>query len=174
MCGIKLLERLRMLEHVNVGQLPVFLIEVKAVTNDKNIRYFKAYVVRCDRSDAARSFVQQCSNAHGARLVGGKDSLQITKGTAGVQNVLYDQHVSILNADIQVLCNFDLARGLRIGTVARDAQEIDGDVNVEVADEVGHKNPCAFQDADQVQRVAVIIACDFGGQLAHPPVNFVS
>ena len=71
----------------------------------------------------------------------------------------------------RVLHEAHLAGGLAAVSVARNGHEIERHFDANLADQVGHKNRCALQDADQVNALALIILGNLSSHFAHAFLN---
>src|SRR5439155_9789676 len=115
-----------------------------------------------------RAFVEQAHELQAFGLVRFQHSAQEVKGLGRVQNVFHHQDVNSLDAHVQVFRDPHFSRRLRAVPIARDAQEVDGNVvEVEVANQIRQKDPSSFEDAHQPEGLATIVGGDLRAYLAN-------
>src|SRR5262245_28123291 len=136
------------LQDADVRKVPVALREVEPVTDDEPIWDLEADVtdgnvdlpprrLRQERADLERGGTPRPEVAH-----------QVRERKPGVDDVLDDEDVAVLERDVEVLENADDARRVTRRSVAGDGHEVDLARNSQLAHQVGHEEDRALEDAD--------------------------
>ena len=96
------------LYHSDIWQIPVFLRIVKSVAHHKFIRNREAGIIHLDLFlHPPLRLIEQCAQADTGRLPLPQHLNQVRKRSAGIDNILYNQHILILQRFIQILDNAD-------------------------------------------------------------------
>src|SRR5260370_20088610 len=156
--------------HRNVTQVAVELLEIETAAYHEPVGDLEAAEIDGDLHDAAHGAVEQGADGERPRPSAGQGLQEITRGEAGVDDVLDQKHVFILNRLVQIFRDADHAlRAAVIGVTAEagDGQEIDLDGTVHGAGERGEKEDGAFQHADELDFAAFEAVVDFTRHLAN-------
>ena len=87
-------------------------------------------------------------------------------GQAGVDDVLHDEHVLVLDGTRQVLRDLHDAARLRPLAVRAHAEEVDAQRQVDGAHQVGREDEAPLEHADQHQVASGVVARDVRAELA--------
>ncbi len=94
---------------------------------------------------ATRRLVEQCADLDPPRVPGPQDIEHVPQRMAGIDDVLDDEHVAVLDLSAQVLHDPHFAARFRRVAVTRDFDEIDLDRQVQFAHQVGDEDERAAQ-----------------------------
>src|SRR6202050_2986676 len=143
----------------NVRKGAVLFRVVQSVSDHELIGNAEPNIVGLDGLFSARWLVEQCGNTQVLRSMAQHNSLQIIERETSVQNVFDEDDVAILHRLIHVLGQLHFARRIPpvlqfmswAGTVAvaRDSNEIERGVELDLARQVAEKNCGAFEDTHQ-------------------------
>ncbi len=90
-----------------------------------------------------------------------QNALQIVERQSAIQNILDKNDVEAFDAGVQIFGQAHLAGALLARAVAGYGDEIQRNLERNLANQVGKENRSALQHADQVQALAPEIARDF-------------
>src|SRR5918992_652418 len=93
----------RWLQHTDVGQVAVALVEVESVADDESVRNREADVVDRDLRQTPCGLVEQAADADRGRIALPQVAQQVVQGEAGVDDVLDNDDVAPLDRLRQVL-----------------------------------------------------------------------
>ena len=159
---------------MNIRQVAVALAEIEPVADYKYTGDFEPDVIGPDRLDAPRRLVEQRHDLQTPRVVGGEKTLEVFERPPRIEDILDHEHIQTFDARFEIFGDANGAGGNRPRAVTRKPQEIHGDVELEVPDEVGHEDPGTFKDPDDVQRPAAEVLVDFPGHRADAPGDFLA
>src|SRR5262249_44813465 len=129
-----------------------------------------------DRDGAHPAFrlVQKSGNTErlGAALL--EDMHQVVQGHATIDDILHDDNVGAFEGNVEVFGDLDFARGAFTFAVSRDADEIDEDIALHGAGQIGEKKAGALQDADEVQIAGRIVPGNLFAHLRDARADFRS
>ncbi|MPN10864.1 hypothetical protein SDC9_158161 [bioreactor metagenome] len=156
------------LEHPNVRKVTVNLIVIQSIPHDKVIGNGKADIVNFHRFDAAGGLIQQGAQLDRGGMAGFQQVKKVGKGISAVQDILH--HDDIPSGDVlgEVLVDLHLPRTAGTAAVGRNRQKIHCAGKGDAADEIGHEDKGAPQDADQHWVFAGVVAVDLRSDGGHP------
>jgi hypothetical protein len=155
---------------VQVGQVAVTLVHVEAVPDEELVRHGEADVANRQVLDqAAVRPVEQRHCGQRAGRAQAEGAYEVVQGQAGVDDVLHDHDVPVLDARVEVLQEPDGrgAAGL-VGRVAGELDEVDLVDDRDRAREVGEKDEARLQGRDEDRLCILVVGGDLGSQLADP------
>ena len=107
---------------------------------------------------------QEGADLQRGRAAAGEIGHEVLEGEAGVEDVLDDQDVAVLDVDVEVLDDADGAGGLGAVAVAGHGHEVDGQIGVDGAHQVAHEHDGTAQDGDEDQVLTLVILGDLSAQ----------
>ena len=150
------------------GQVPVPLGEVEPVADDEAVLDGEAEVVDLHLDPRPRRLVQERADLARSRAPRvRRRSDEVRDGEPGVDDVLDEEHVLVLDGARQVLRDLDDAARLGPLAVRADAEEVDPERQVDRARQVGREDEAALEHAHEDQRLAGVVARDLRAELAH-------
>jgi hypothetical protein len=153
---------------VQVREIPVPLLDVEAVADEELVRDGEPDVPDREIVDeAAVGAVQERDRRQRAGRAQAEVSHEVVQSQPGVDNVLDDDDVTVLDARVQVLDEPDRRRpaGL-VGRVAGQLDEVDVVQDRDRACQVGEEDEARLQGGDQNRLSAVVVGRDLGAQLS--------
>jgi hypothetical protein len=149
----------------DIRKIPVAFVVVQAVAHNEFVGDHETDVIGLQIGDAALDFVEKHSDAQvfGTALL--KEQQQVFQSEAGIENVFDDENGSALDADVEVLDQFNFAGGIGALAIAGDGDEIERNFAAELLREIREKKHRAFQDADEVEWIVGKITAYFAGHL---------
>ena len=106
------------------------------------------------------------------RAARAQDVLQVGERQPGVDDVFDDEDVLAVERGVEVLQQPDFAGAGRALGVARHGHEVERDVAVHVAHQIGQEHERALEHGDNVQAVGEV-AADVGGHLGDARLDLV-
>ena len=135
-------------EDADARQIAVPFGEIEAIADDVVVGNREADEVGRDFGLAAVLFVEQHAGVQRGGLLGAQDARDFREGVAGVQYVVYEQDVLLRQVEADLVNDFRLGDGFILLLIRRDADAVEADVGVELAQQVGGKHDGAVGDAD--------------------------
>jgi hypothetical protein len=161
---------------VDVRKVAVALVEVEAVADEVLVRNREADVPHREiLHEPPVGAVEQRCGGEGARIPQQQRLAQVVEGQPGVDDVLDDEHVTPVDAGVEVLQKADAGR-LRAAGIAVVGCELD---EVQVvqdrrrAREVGEKDEARLERRDEERLEAVVVGRDLSAELTDPAPNLV-
>ena len=148
------------LQDADVAEVAIALRKIQAVADHEFVGDLKTDVVRPDLLDPRRSFTQQRSHVQRAWIALQKNPLKIGQGAAGIQDVFDEDRVQAFDAVVQILGQPDLPRTAAELPITGYRDEIERDFEINLPDQIGEKNRCAFKNTDEVQALAAKVGSD--------------
>ncbi len=149
--------------------MAMFAAVIQAVPDHKRIGDGEADVVRALQPvwHSASRFIEQHARAHGRAFKALADGLE---GSAGIENVVYQQHG--LSAKIWERLDRDLAAAGGAIAVTGCSNKVKTQVRQsDAAHQIGNKTVSAIQQREHDDGLSTVIAGDLFAQFAHPPLN---
>src|SRR5439155_16085070 len=156
----------------DVGQIPILSVVVESVPYDELVRDREPDVVHRDVDFTSPRLVQQADGAQHSGPARAQPFLEVGDRAAGVHDVFDDQHVLAANRNVHVPQDPQLGWTGCVRPVAGDRREIEGDLALHVADEIGRKHERAVQDDDDRQR-ARKVGLYLDGELSDTATNLL-
>ena len=150
-------------QRADVGQVAVALGVVEAVADDELVGDVEADVGDVDVGAHGVGFAQQRAHAQRPRPPRGQVAQQPGQRQPGVDDVLDDQHVAVVDVAVEVLEDAHHARRRRRRAVGADGHELQLGGQRDRPGEVGDEHDRALEHRDQQQvlpvaeRVAVVL-----------------
>lgn len=91
---------------------------------------------------------------------------------SGVNNILDKEYVLCCEWLFPCVCEVDVS-GRFCAFVAFSADEIDGEVDFEMSDEVGGEDGGALEDDEYAERLALVSVVDFDGELLYAVLDLL-
>src|SRR5919197_3771303 len=155
------------IKHAHVGQIAVPLGEIEPVADHEPVRDLEADVADGNIDLAPAGLGQEGADLEARGLTRLEVAEQVRERQPRVDDVLDDEHVAVLDVDVEVLEDADDARGVGRCAVARDGHEVDLAGHGQVAHQVGHEEDGALQHADQQQVAAAVVGGDLLAELGN-------
>jgi len=152
-------------KQVDVLEVAVVFGVVHAVADDEVVGDFEGDVVGLDGDEAALGFVEAGGDLEGGGLVLEHEAAEVGEGKAGVEDVFDEDDVLAFDGIVDVLDELDGSGGDAGAAVGGDGDEVEGGVDLDGAGEVGEEDGCAFEDADEDDGLALVVAGDLGADL---------
>src|SRR5699024_10675601 len=131
------------------GHVPVALRVVESVADHELVGHVEAHVLHVDVDLRGLRLPQHRADLDGGRAAGLEVGEQPRQGQAGVDDVLDDEDVLVLQVRIEVLEDPHDTGGLRAGAVGGHRHPVHADLRVECAGQVRHHHDGALEDAHQ-------------------------
>ncbi len=147
-------------KEADVFYVAVVFGEVHAVADDEMVGDFEGDVVGLDGDEAALGFVEAGGDFEGGGLVLEHEAAQIGEGKAGVEDVFDEDDVLALDGVVDVLDELDGAGGDAGAAIGGDGDEVEGGVDLDGSGEIGEEDGGAFEDADEDDGLAGVVAGD--------------
>src|SRR2546423_12912795 len=97
------------MQHANERQVAISLGEVESVADNEELGNGKTDIVGADSFNAARSLFQQHAGFDSARLQLPHFAQHAMQGSAGIEDVVHQQHVTSANVQAELLREDQLA-----------------------------------------------------------------
>src|SRR5699024_12077336 len=153
-------------------QVAVFLVEVQPVAHHELIRDVAANVFHVDIYGQRIWLTQEGHNLDGCRAPRLQVRLQPGECQTGIDDILYDQHVTIHQIFFEVFQDPHYAGGFRSGPIGRYRHKIYGNLRLHSPREIGHNHQCALEHAYEQNVLALIIAVNSDSQVLNDAINF--
>src|SRR5262249_47497688 len=140
-----------MLLHADERDVAVLLRGVETVADDEAVLDLEAEVVDGDLRPRAGRLVEQRAELDRRGVAGGEVVEQVAHGQAGVDDVLDDDHVLVLDRLGEIAGDLDHPRALGGLAVAREADEVDRQRQDDGPGEGGEEEGAAPEDPQQDQ-----------------------
>src|SRR5262245_7802447 len=160
-------------EHADVRQIAVSLGEIEAVADHEAVRDLEADVAHVHLDLAALGLRHERAHLQARRLARLEVPHEVREREARVDDVLDDEHVTVLDVDVEVLEDAHHARGVSGCSVARNGHEVDFARHRYRPHQVGHEEDRALEHADEQKLLAGVVGRDLGAQLADPRLERV-
>ena len=99
-------------EDANTGKVSIVLRVIEAVTDKKFIRHFPAAIINFHCDLAAHRLGEQRAKFEACRLARFEQCKQVAHRDAGIDNVLTDNYMAVLNIRIEIFADFYRPAGL--------------------------------------------------------------
>jgi hypothetical protein len=161
-------ERLgRFSEDVQVREVPVPLLDVEAVPDEELVGDREADVPdRQVLDEPAVGAVEQRHRRQGAGRAEPEVAHEVVQRQPGVDDVLDDHHVPVVDAGVEVLDEPDRGRAARlVGRVAGELDEVDMVEDRDRTRQVGEEDEARLQGCDEERLPALVVGSDLGAEL---------
>ena len=148
-------------------------VEVEAVADDEVVLDREADVVDLDVDLAARRLRQQARRPQAARATSPEDALQIRQRQAGIDDVLDDDDVAVLQAAVDVFQHPHFARRGGAAGIARHGDEVEGAGAGQRSHQIGQEEHRSFEHADEVELGVGRVAANLDGKLGDAGLKMV-
>jgi hypothetical protein len=154
---------------VQVGQVPVALLEIEAVSNEELVGHREADVADGHVLDQAA--VRAVEERHGRQRGGiaeGKRLAEVVERQTGVDDVLDDQDVAARDLRVEILEEADAAMAALIGAgrIAGELDEIQAVVDPDRAGQVGDEDDARLEGRDEQRLSALVVTRDLTSEFA--------
>ena len=154
---------------MQVGQVPVTLVEVEPIAHEQLVGHGEAHVAdgKVVHESAIRT-VEERRSGQGGRLAEGEGLAEVVESQARVDHVLDDQNVPARDLGVQVLEQPDagLAALVCAGRVARELDEVEAVVDPERAGQVGDEDDAGLERGNEQGLAAFVVTRDLAPELA--------
>jgi hypothetical protein len=153
---------------VEVGQIPILLVEVEAVPHEELVRDGEADIAHGEVLDeAAVGTVQQRDCGQRARRTQRQRLAEVVERQPGVDDVLDDEDVAARDLAVQVLeqTNAGVSALVGAGGVAGELEEIEAVGDPERTREVGDEDAARLQRCDEQRLTPVVVPLDLAAEL---------
>ena len=162
------------LEHTDVRQVAVLFIVVEAVAHHELVRHREALVVRGDVGLAAAGLVEDGADLHRVRVAHLEHGHKVGQGDAGVEDVLYDEHILAGQVAVQVFDDLDeTGAGGVAAAIAGHHHKVDVARDGHSPHQVGHKDHRPLEDGDEDKVLALVVPADLSAQLCYLCFQFL-
>src|SRR5262249_32654021 len=141
------------IHNTNVIEIPVSLGVIETVSDHERIGNAKADISYFHGAHPPLRLIQQRRDAHRLGLPLLEQIDQVIQRNTAIDNILDDQHMRVLERDVEILGDLDFTRGRLALAVTGDAHEVDADVALDGAGEIGQKEARPLENADHVEVV---------------------
>jgi hypothetical protein len=136
---------------------------IKSVTDDEGIGDSEACVVGLDGVGMWDAFFEEDAGAEGFGFEATELVEDGVEGLAGIEDIVDEEDVAVVDIGGEVFGEVEWA-GLGLVAVAGGADEVEGEGEVEVADEVGGEDDCAVEDGDDDGVFIVVVVLEGVGE----------
>lgn len=150
-------------EDSNEREVAVLFGVIKSVTDDEGIGDSEAGVVGLDAVFAVYAFLEEDAGAEGFGFEATKLVEDGVEGLAGIQDIVDEEDVAVMDIGGEVFGEVEWS-GLGLVAVAGGAYEVEGEGEVEVADEVGSEDDGAIEDGDNDGVFILVVVLEGGGE----------
>jgi hypothetical protein len=154
---------------VQVGQVPVPLLEVEAVAHEELVGDGEAHVADRQVFDQPPvGPVEEGYDRERGRVAKRERLAEVVQGQAGVDHVLDDEDVSVGDLGVEILEEPDASvpASVRARGVARELEEVDPMRDAQRPREVGEENEASLQRRDQERLEPLVLPRDVATELA--------
>lgn len=160
------------LKDTDERKISVAFREIEAVAHHKVIVDFESDVIRFDVLDAPGALIEEHADFQAARLERPKGGADALDRSAGVENIIDEQHVASSNIETKLLCVNEVT-GPRLLAVTGNPDEIEPERQREVADQVRKEKDRSVQKGNDDQVAAPIVTTDLARESADAFLNLV-
>src|ERR1017187_407672 len=160
-------------EDADVVEVAVFFGVVQPVTHYKFVGDLEADVVDVDGPQAAFGLVEQGGDADGVGLALVEQMHEVVESDACIHNVFDNQDVGAFERNVEVLGDLDFTGAGSALAISGDAHEIEGDVALEGAGQIGEEKAGSLKNANELQLARGIIAGNLRAKLADPRLDLL-
>jgi hypothetical protein len=153
---------------VQVGQVPVPLVEIEAVADEELVGNREPDVPHGEVVDEpAVGAVEQGRGGQRGGIAQPEGLAEVVEGEAGVDDVLDDEHVPAGDLGVEVLEEADacVSPGVRVGSVARELDEVEPVRDPDRPREVGKEDDARLQRRDEERRPPLEVPGDLPAEL---------
>jgi hypothetical protein len=154
---------------VQVGQVPVALLEVEAVPHEELVGHREAHVADGQVvHEPAIGAVEERHRGEGAGVAERECLAEVVERQARVDDVLDDQDVATRDLRVQVLEQADpgMAALVGAGRIARELDEVEAVVDPERAGQVGDEDDARLERRDEQRLFVLVVTGDLAPELA--------
>ena len=154
---------------MQVGQVPVALLQVEPVADEELVRHGEADVADGQVLDEAA--IRTVEERHGGERGGIAERqrlAEVVERQAGVDDVLDDQDVAAGDLRVEILEQADarMAALVGAGRVARELDEVEAVVDPDRARQVGDEDDARLERRDEQRLAPFVVAGDLAAELA--------
>jgi hypothetical protein len=154
---------------VQVGQIPVALLEIEAVSNEELVGHREAHVA--DGHVLHQAAVRAVEERHGRQRGGiaeGERLAEVVERQAGVDHVLDDQDVAARDLRVEILEEADAAMAALIGAgrIASELDEVEAVVDPDRARQIGDEDDARLEGRDEQRLSALVVTRNLTSELA--------
>src|ERR1039458_2720909 len=160
-------------EHADVVEIAIFLGVVQTVTHYEFVGNLESHVVDVDGAQAAFGLVEQRGDADGVGLALIEQMHEVVESDARIDDVFDDQDVGPFQRNVEVLRDLDFPGAGSALPIGGDAHEIDGDVALHGAGQIGEEETGPLKNANELQLARGIIAGNLRAKLADPSLDLL-
>jgi hypothetical protein len=153
---------------VQVGKVPVPLVEIEAVADEKLVRNREADIAEGKVFDeAAIGAVEQRHGREGCGVAEGERLAEVVEGEAGIDDVLDHDDMAAGQLGVEILQEPDpgMAALVGAGGVARELQEVEAVLDPDGAREIGDEDEARLERRHEQRVEAVVLAPQLAPEL---------
>jgi hypothetical protein len=162
---------------VQVGQAPVALLDVEAVSHEELVGNGETDVADGDVLDQpAIRAIEQRHRGERSGLAKRQGAAEVVERQPGVDDVFHDDDVAAGDLVVEILQQPDprMPAGVAARGVARQLDEVDPMDDVDRAREIGQEDDAGLQRRDEQRLTPLVVSRDLPAQLPDAPLQLLA